>query len=541
MDNEEKKRKKRTVSESLTKAAIEGAAAETVQQYGSAVKQHYVAYSGIDHEAEKVLQKSLKSISESKLSPEYMDQNIKQQSGFSAEVKSVARKNAQNIIDKEKTRFSRTDDLNSVNDTLFDIKEVNETGSVIEGSGAQMKFVGNSPDELLKKLNGKKFQKYLDADAILDIADDDYDILMGKNGKGGIIDQEITKLQDQVEKAKQRGDGKLVESKQKQLNKYIKIKKSLRKSGLTREEAIEARLHPALSTAKDVAKIAHKAGKEQMKYGAVISFSVSLIKNMVAFAKGEKTLDEGASEILIDTGKGISISYVTAAVGTTIKGAMQNASSSYLRALSKTNLASGLVTTTMDVGKTIHRYFKGDIDEAEFVEELGERGLGEIGAAVYYAIGKEVATTSASALLEAAGRIGSSSGISTIGIFGGIIGATFGYAAAVAVYKELSISLKEAKFAREERIRVEAECAEAVKMIQQYRNEMNIMVAKYLSGNIQVFLDGFEKMDEAILENDPDGFIRGNIEIQNCLGKEAQFTNLVEFNRLMNSDIPLKL
>lgn len=540
MDNEEKNQKKKLTSENLTKVAIEGAAAETVQRYGSAVKQHYVAYSGIDNETGKELQKGLKSIAESKLNPEYIDQNIKQQAGFSAEVKSVARKNAQNIIDKKNTRFCRTDDLNSVNDTLFDIKEVNETGSVIEGSGSQMKFVGSSPDELLKKLNGKKFQKYLDADAILDIADDDYDILMGKNGKDGIIDQKITKLQDQVDRARQRGDRNLAELKQEQINKYEKIKRSLRKSGLTRETAIEARLHPAISTMKDVAEKAHEAGKEQVKYGGAIFFAVSLMKNMVSYVKGEETLDEAASGVLIDTGKGMSISYMATSIGTVVKGALQNASSSNLRALSKTNFASGLVTTTMDVGKTIHRYFKGDIDGAECVEELGERGLGEIGAWVYGAIGKE----SAAVLLKSTGMTGASSGISGISLLsnlGGIIGATFGYAAAVAVYKELAVSLRDAKFAREERIRVEAECAEAVKMIQQYRSEMNAVVSRYLSENIQVFLDGFEKMDQAILENDSDGFIRGNVEIQNCLGKEAQFKNQAEFDCLMTSDISLKL
>ena len=73
---------------------IEGAATETVQRYGSAIKEHFVAYSGIDNESGEQLKKGLKQISESKLNPEYIKQNLKQQAGFSAENKYAARENA---------------------------------------------------------------------------------------------------------------------------------------------------------------------------------------------------------------------------------------------------------------------------------------------------------------------------------------------------------------------------------------------------------------------------------------------------------------
>lgn len=76
----------------IRKAALEGANFEAVQRYGNAAKQHYVAYSGVDNEAGKQLSKGLKSISNSRVNHNYQSQNIKQQAGFSAEVKSVARK-----------------------------------------------------------------------------------------------------------------------------------------------------------------------------------------------------------------------------------------------------------------------------------------------------------------------------------------------------------------------------------------------------------------------------------------------------------------
>ena len=164
MNEEEKKKNKDGFVEGLERAALEGAAAETVQRFGTAAKQHYVAYSGVDNEAGKELSRGLKSISESKVNKDFYEQNIKQQAGFSAEVKSTARDNANRVVNRNPTRKVRTDDLGHVNHPLYDHVEIDVTGKIMEGSGSQMKFVGDTPDELLTKLNGKKFQKYIDAD-----------------------------------------------------------------------------------------------------------------------------------------------------------------------------------------------------------------------------------------------------------------------------------------------------------------------------------------------------------------------------------------
>lgn len=509
---------------------IQGAATETVQRYGSAVKEHLVSYSGIDNETGQQLTKSLKSISKSKVNPKCYNQNIKQQAGFSAEVKSTARNNAKNIINKSSKRSIRTDDMGRVNDPLYDHVDLDVQGNIIKGSGSQMKFVGSTPDELLTKLNSKKFQKYIDADCLLSISDGDYDALMGVNGKQGIIDQKINSLNKQKDKAEKLGKSDIVAEKKTKIEKYKKIKKNIRKSGLTKKEAVEARLHPKISVAKDVAKVAHEAGIDQAKYGVVISGSISLIKNFVALVKGEKEIEEAATSIARDTGVGTALSYSTAFSGTVIKGAMQSSASGYVAQLSKTNLASGLVTTTLDIGRTIHRYFQGEVNSLECIEELGEKGVGEIGSAMF-------ASMSFNSIKGVAKKEISKSMVAVAGM----TGATFGYIVATAVYQELANALKERDLAKEERIRVEAECKEAIHLIKQYRREMNEMVSQYLTERIQIFEDGFRAMDEAIMNNDVDGFIKGNADIQAVLGKKIQFATQEEFDALMLSDIALKL
>ncbi len=515
----DKKKENNENDKMLERVAMEGASAEIVDRYGNAVKEHFSAFSGKD--AGKELKKGLRSISQNKVSDEYRKQNIKQQAGFSAEVKSVARNNADNIVKGKAERYIRTDDMGCVNDPICDLKKLDTNGREIPGSGAQMKFVGKTPNELLNKLRSNKYRKYLDADAKLSIADDDYAALMGKDG----IDKEIKNLKEQLERAEKDGNVKIASEKKAQIEDYEKIKKNLRRSGLTRDEAIEAREHPLRSTVKDVGKLAHKAGINQAKTGTVISGSISIVKNVVSCMKGEKEINDAALDVAKDIGTGAAFSYATAFSGTVINGVLKNSSHVYMRSLSNTNLAAGLVSTTVNVGKTMIRYLNGELTGAQCIETLGEQGVGELGSAMYSAI--------ALAAVKGTGSIATK-------VLAGMAGSTFGYAATVAVYQELATSLKEYELAVENRILIEAECEEAIRLICQYRKEMNAAVELYLSEHLEVFDTGFKTMDTAIMENDVNGFIAGNTMIQEVLGHQIQFRSQGEFDDFMSSDIPLK-
>lgn len=506
----------------LKEKALQGAAAETIHRYGSAVKQHVVAYTGKN--AGKELRKGLKSISESKISKDYYDSNIKQQAGFAAEVKSIARKNAKLIVDGKLAAYVRKDDLASAaNDQIVDISMVDELGNEIASQAAQMKFVGNNSSDLLNKLLSPKYHKYIEENVFLDIADDNYEELMAKDG---LIDQKIEALKGELNIVRNSGKTEEIEKKEQQIKDCEHLKKKLRKSDLTRDEAIKARLHPMSSTAKDVIKLANQAGLEQAKYGAIISGSISIVKNVTACAKGEIEPKEAARQVVKDTGQGAGFSYATAFAGSVAKGIMENSASEYVRTLANTNLAAGLVSTTVNVGKTMTKYFRGDISGIECVETLGEKGFGEIGSAMY--------ATLASAMVQGTSSV-------ALKVVAGMAGSTLGYMAATAVYKELSKAIKEFEFAKEERILVAEAVKESISMILQYRKEMTECVEKYLCENGQVFLNGFEAMDDSIMANDIDGFISGNVVIQKAMGREVQFSNQDEFNQLMESEESFKL
>ena len=159
----------------IDKVAIATGNADTVSRYGSANGEHIVAYKGIDNETGQIYSKGLKQISESRVHPDYKKSNIKQQSGYSAEVKSAAKKNAEKYINGDtKSRASRTDDISmqsdgkgntigGINDQLYDIAEIDNNGMYVDGTASQLKFVGGTAEQCAQKLISAKYDKYRDA------------------------------------------------------------------------------------------------------------------------------------------------------------------------------------------------------------------------------------------------------------------------------------------------------------------------------------------------------------------------------------------
>jgi len=336
------------------------------------------------------------------------------------------------------------------------------------------------------------------------------------------------------------GKGKfqaLIEDKQKQLKKLEGIRdgKTIIKSNLSSKDAKFARLHPELATAVDIAEISHRAGVEQSKSGALIGGSISIIKNLVAVIKDDKDVEDAVIDVVKETSSAVAVSYATGFSGAAIKGAMQNSKLSFTRALSKTNLPATLVSITLETSKTLAKYIKGEIDGVECFEELGEKGTGMLSSAMFASLG----TAAAVSVFGKSAVIGQI--VIPIPVVGGLIGGMVGYALCSACYGELMKALKDAKIARKNRLKIEAECEKAIQMIREYRSEMEVLVSTYLSDNINTFHIAFNDIKNALSIGDIDGFITGANIITKKLGGKPQFNNMSEFDSLMNSSDKLHL
>ena len=495
-------------------AGLAGVAADVVSRYGAGIKEHMVAYGGVDNETGQHLKRSLKGISQSKVNPEYKDQNLKQQAGFSAETKEVARQRAEQAIEGKKPTVTRTDDIpGHVNDELFDITtEVDASGNPVPGSSAQMKFVGNSPKAALDKMMTSKYQKYFDNDCKMMVPSDYFDTMKEELAK------KIESLEEQVKKLKELGKDEAAASVQKQLDKCRQLDKNLVKSSVSNEDAMEARTNPALSTAKDIVRVAHRAGVDQAKMGAAIGGGISIVRNAVAYFQGKKDAKNVALDVAKDTAGAAALSYVTGFAGSAIKGVAQNSASTYVRTLSKTNLPAYIATTTLEAGKTLTKYFKGEIGGTECLEELGEKGYGMVNSAMYAAIGQTLIP---------------------IPVVGALAGSMIGYALSSASYKILSESLKEAKLAREDRERIERECSESVKMLKEFRQQLEEKIGQYLQGKKKLFDAAFDGIKQSLQIGDVDGYIAATNQITVAMGEKPLFATVSEFDALMESEAPI--
>ena len=107
----------------------------------------------------------LNEINARKRNPDYYYQNLKQQSGFSAEIIGTAKENMQAKIDGTGITTYRADDLAkkhpdlfSVNDQYVDKVRIDSNGYIVDT--IQVKFVGNNAESCLSKLMSKSYDKY---------------------------------------------------------------------------------------------------------------------------------------------------------------------------------------------------------------------------------------------------------------------------------------------------------------------------------------------------------------------------------------------
>ena len=189
------------------------------------------------------------------------------------------------------------------------------------------------------------------------------------------------------------------------------------------------------------------------------------------------------------------------------------------RTLAENGFADCLVNASEEIIGIVALYFTKQIDADEFLIRMSRTGIGEVGVKVMKAfnIDPQNFTSNPQILLNFAAPIMA---------YQGLMGA----------YREYSKALDDLRLARESRMRVEAECQRSIEMIRAYRMEAEQRVSEYMNEHLDAFQSGFAAMDQAIIANDPDGYIAGNVQIQQMLGAEIQFTNQEEFDALMDSD-----
>ncbi|WP_305869558.1 DUF456 domain-containing protein [Helicobacter pylori] len=514
-----KDREKKQQYSNITDATIMGSTSEESALYASANREHL-----------SVLDK-LEEISKRKINPNYINQNINQQAGYSAEIKEQARVNEHNILAGKRERIVQYDDLSvdqkaqigerfpdyatpNKNHELVDYVSVDKKGNVIPSTLTQSKFVGKNGEECFKKLLSKDYKKYFENGAKMKIARNHYGDFQRA------VNTRIKSLESQIAKQKGLGNFQKAAHLEEKLQKCKTIKAHTRPARVAKGEAIEARLNPNLSTAKDVTSVSHQAGMNAAQTGAWIGGCVSLVTNVYECIANGKDPIKAIKHTAIATLKGGALSYGSAFASSSLGGLMQSSANKIIQSLGKGSVPAMIVGAGVANCKVFIDYFRGKIDEAELLKRLGKANATLISGGAMAVVGQTLIP------------------IPVVGaLIGGFVGATLSETCFNALLK----AREEAKLARQRRIEIERECREIIKLLEIYQNQFKEVFERYFHETTKFFNQSFDELERVLYVGDADLAIGVNNKIQERLGQKALFNNKQECWELITSNKEIEI
>ncbi|MGN8501731.1 hypothetical protein ACR9L7_03655 [Helicobacter pylori] len=514
-----KDREKKQKYNNIIDSTIMGSTSEESALHASANREHFSAFD------------RLEEISKRKINPNYTNQNINQQAGYSAEIKEQAHVNANNILAGKMGRLRQYDDLSSTqkaqigerfpdyatpskNHEIVDYISVDKKGNVIPGTLTQSKFVGRNGAECFEKFLSKDYEKYFENGVKVKIPED---FFWDFQKEANIT---IKSLESQIAKQKSFGNFQKANILERRLQKCKTIKAHTRPASITKAEAIEARLNPNLSTAKDVTSVSHQAGMNAAQTGALIGGGVSLVTNVYECVANGKDPIKAIKNTAIATLKGGALSYGSAFASSSLGGWMQSSANKIIQSLGKGSLPAMIVGACVANATVLTRYFSGKIDEIELLKQLGKANT----------------TLVSSGAMAVAGQA-----LIPIPVVGALVGGFVGAILSETFFNAFLKAREEAKLARQRRIEIEKECRELIKLLEIYQNQFKEVFERYFHETTKFFNQNFDELWRASYTGDADLGIGVNNKSREWLGQKALFDNKQEGWELITSNKNIRM
>ncbi len=520
MENKKAKGKKHIINETT----IGMAQNNLIQKNGEAASQMIQAYEGVRYDSlgKDIGHKgrSLKGINNYRISDNYKSQNIKQQSGFSAELIKEARDNKKSIKASNPNRTRTTDGIGQGNHQQYDHVILDGDGNIIGGTGTQMKFLGinkNGRVTVVDKIaNDPKWERY---DGYIDIPEDQYITAIE------YADNRANKLMEQARNLRDRGNIAKADELENKAKRYESSKDRIRNSNVKEIEAIEARLNPKKFVTEELLKDSHESGVETAKGAAILSGSISCAQNLYSILYEDKPIDDAIIDVTKTTVTAGTTAYGIGVSGTVIKSVMHTSKNTMTRRLGTTNAPVMIATGTVEVTKSITKYAKGEIDEAELFEELGEKGTGMVAAGFGAAIG----AAAGSIILPGAGTL-------TGAKMGAFAGSMIAYTTSSILYNGALCALKDAKISEERRKVIEDLSKRSIEAMHTYQDVL-VGYSDLEYQRREKSLDTlFHGIYESIINNNMDNFFKNINGIGKKFGIELEFQTFEEFDHAMSDD-----
>ncbi len=400
------------------------------------------------------------------------------------------------------------------NHELVDYVSVDKKGNVIPSTLTQSKFVGKNGEECFKKLLSKDYKKYFENGAKMKIARNHYGDFQRA------VNTRIKSLESQIAKQKGLGDFQKADILERRLQKCKTIKAHTRPARVAKGEAIEARLNPNLSTAKDVTSVSHQVGMNAAQTGALIGGGVSAITNIYECIANGKDPMKALKHTAIATLKGGALSYGSAFASSSLGGLMQSSANKIIQSLGKGSVPAMIVGACVANATILGRYFSGKIDKTELLKQLGKANT----------------TLISSGAMAVAGQA-----LIPIPVVGALVGGFVGAILSETFFNAFLKAREEAKLARQRRIEIEKECREIIKHLEAYQNQFKEVFEKYFHETTKFFNQSFNELERASYAGDADLAIAVNNKSREWLGQKALFDNKQEGWELIISNKDIRM
>ena len=268
---------------------------------------------------------------------------------------------------------------------------------------------------------------------------------------------------------------------------------------------------------KNAVGTAHEAGKAGAQSAGITTLTMSGILNITAVIKGEKSPEEALADTAEDTVKSAASGYVMGGGLTVLSHTLSGSSSEFVRALAESNVPGKIITGVVLVGDTLKKYGEGEITTQECIIELGDKGLTFATAGYSMAVGQ--------ALIP-------------IPIVGAAVGALVGSTLTSNYYHELVNELQTKEIEHQERLRIIAECGEAARQMQAYREELESYLATYFRDYQHCFDVALNEIKNSFLLGDAEGVVAGANQITRKLGGRVYYDNFDEFKGYLFNGSP---
>ena len=332
----------------------------------------------------------LNEVSDWKINEDYRQSNVRQQAGYTAEIISTAKDNLQSLAGDTGLQTYRADDrpdLYDRNDQYVDKVTFDAQGNLVERT--QVKFVGHDGESCLQKLMSDKFAKYYDDGNVdkIEIPSDFYDEIREQK----LIETKRQGLNTQLQKVQELGKTEATENLKKRIDRLEKIDGMLKRSSVSLQDAIDARLDPQgylpnilnVDQLKDASQHALKEGVKEAKETAV----KSSIEHMSKVLRKDETFKEAGQNIAIETGTAAFNAAKTAFVDDMTAEKMEDSSRELIRQMPSEETGTQAMESGMHAYQCAINFAQGRTDFQEFAYEMGDKIARNAGKAAGTAAG----------------------------------------------------------------------------------------------------------------------------------------------------------